>query len=272
MDNRNHGSADQWPTQQLWPMADSDGSGGQGGGPPSPGGPAAPTPPGRDPRRIGRGTRWAAGLAAVAVLAGGGVALASAGGPARPAAAATGQAATLNTVLSSADSPTLADAAAASPTPAAGTAKRGAACAKAAAQLKAAHRKTAARRVRAACRGRLARLRLMVRGIHGQFTFQTKKGAKTLAFERGTVQSVTATTVTVRASDATTWTWHLVSNTVVRQVGGQQAGGGRSSKKVGASSLADGQRVFVGGPVVGGADNARLIVIRPATSATTPTT
>jgi hypothetical protein len=258
MDNRNHGSADQWPTQQLWPMADSDGSGGQGGGPPSPGGPAAPTPPGRDPRRIGRGTRWAAGLAAVAVLAGGGVALASAGGPARPAAAATGQAATLNTVLSSADSPTLADAAAASPTPAAGTAKRGAACAKAAAQLKAAHRKTAARRVRAACRGRLARLRLMVRGIHGQFTFQTKKGAvKTLAFERGTVTGVTSTSVTVAASDGTTWTWRLVSNSVVRQ----------DHKKVTASSLADGQAVFVGGPVVSGTNDARLIVIRPATSA-----
>jgi hypothetical protein len=288
MDNSHRDSADQFPTQQIWPAAGSGGSGGRGpnspdswgqnawgagpAGPTPPGsnppgtGPAGPTPPGRGPRRLGRATRWGAGLAAVAVLAGGGVALASAGHPAGPSAQATGagaqvtgpsgQAATLNTVLSSADSPTSADAAAAAPVPsqASSARPRAAACARAAAVLRAAHRKVIAHRVRAACRGRLARLRL-VRGIHGEFTFQAKKGgAKTLAFERGTVSSVTSSSVTVAASDGTTWTWHLVGSTVVRMGG----------KKVSAGSLADGQRVFAGGPVVSGADNARLIVIRPA--------
>jgi hypothetical protein len=290
MDNSNRDSADQLPTQQIWPAAGSGGSGGQvpsppgswgqnawGAGPAGPTppgsnppgtGPAGPTPPGREPRRLGRATRWGAGLAAVAVLAGGGVALASAGHKASPSAQATGlsgqatglsgQAATLNTVLSSANSPTSADAAAAAPVPSQGSKARPGAgtCARAAAQLKAAHRRAIARRVRAACRGRLARLRrLLVRGIHGEFTFQAKKGGvKTLAFERGTVRSVTGSGVTVAAPDGTTWTWHLVGNTVVRMGG----------KKVGVSSLADGQRVFAGGPVVSAADNARLIVIRPA--------
>jgi hypothetical protein len=197
MDNRNRDSADQWPTQQLR-------------------------------HRPGRAWRWGAVIVAAAVLAGGGVALASAGNPASPTGQTTGlsgQAATLNTVLSSADSPTTADAAAASR------------------------------------RGRFARLRLMVAGIHGEFTFQARKGGvKTLAFERGTVKSVTSSSVTVAASDGTTWTWHLVSNTVVRQGG----------KKVGASALADGQTVFAGGPVVSGADQARLIAIRPAQAASAP--
>jgi hypothetical protein len=100
-----------------------------------------------------------------------------------------------------------------------------------------------------------------VAGIHGEFTFRARKGGvKTLAFERGTVKSVTSSSVTVAASDGTTWTWHLVSNTVVRQGG----------KKVGASALADGQPVFAGGPVISGADQARLIAIRPAQAASAP--
>jgi len=41
----------------------------------------------------------------------------------------------------------------------------------------------------------------------------------------------------------------------------------QDGKKVASSTLADGQRAFVGGPVVSGADNARLVVIRPAKSA-----
>ena len=57
--------------------------------------------------------RWAAGAAAVAVLAGGGAALASSGGSAGPAP--TSQASALDAVLSSADAPTSAELAAASP-------------------------------------------------------------------------------------------------------------------------------------------------------------
>ncbi|HUZ24279.1 MAG TPA: hypothetical protein VMV07_11000 [Streptosporangiaceae bacterium] len=268
-------SADNWPTQQLWPAPGPGGNGGYGPPPPTP--PTPPTGPhsgGEGPRRSGRLTRWVIGLTAAAVLVGGGaIALASTGQPATNTgllaadsgqAASSGQAATLNTVLSAAGSPSAADLAATAPTgttngPSAAV-KRGAACARAAGRLRAAHHPRAARRVGAICRHRLARVRLLVRGIHGQFTFQTKRGAKTLAFERGTIQSVSGAAVTVSASDGTTWTWHLVSTTVVRQ----------DRKKVASSSLADGQRVFVGGPVVSGADNARLIVIRPATSTTGP--
>ena len=104
------------------------------------------------------------------------------------------------------------------------------------------------------CRGRLGRLRLLIRGEHGQVTFRAKGGTtRTLAFERGKVTAVTGAAVTVAAADGTTWTWHLVADSVVRQ-GGQ---------KVSASRLAAGQQVFAGGPVVNGADDARLIVIRP---------
>ena len=68
------------------------------------------------------------------------------------------------------------------------------------------------------------------------------------------------TGVTVRAADGTTWTWHLVSDSVVRE----------SGKKVSTSAVAVGQQVFAGGPVVNGADDARLIVIRPARPAASP--
>jgi hypothetical protein len=288
MDNPNRDSADNWPTQQFWPAS---GQGGNGGHIPTPPGSNSPDPypGGGGPRRPRHTARWVAGLAAAAVLVGGGtVALASSGRGASPSGqptsqtAPTGQAATLNTVLSSADSPTLADMAAAAPTVSASTVpasavsasavsastgaasapvgtKAAAACARATKRLRATRHPVAAHRVRAVCRRRLARVRLLVHGIHGQFTYQTKKGAKTLAFERGTIQTVTGTTVTVKASDGTTWTWHLVSNTVVRQSSNKPG-----DKKVATSSLSAGQRVFVGGPVVSGADNARLIVIRPA--------
>jgi hypothetical protein len=271
MDNSNRDSADNWPTQQFWTPAPGQGeNGGQVPSPPGGNGPGPasgdPGPAGRGPRRTSRATRWGAGVAVAAILVGGGaVALASAGHPASP----SGQAATLNTVLSSADSPSRGDIAATAPDSASpgaaassgaapASARPGAArCARAARRLRAASHPKVARRVGAVCRHRLARVRLLVRGIHGQFTYQTKKGAKTLAFERGTIQSVTGTAVTVAASDGTTWTWHLVGSTVVRTGG----------KKVDRSRLATGQRVFAGGPVVNGADDARLIVIRPAAPA-----
>jgi hypothetical protein len=218
--------------------------------------------------------RWAAGAAAVAVLAGGGAALASTGGSASPAPASPASA--LDAVLSSADAPTSAELAAASPggattSPAttsplgpgavpgaAGAARR---CARAAAALKGTGHPRLARRAAVVCRGRLGRLRLLIRGEHGQVTVRAKDGtSRTLAFERGKVTAVTGTAVTVTAADGTTWTWHLVSDSVVRE-GGQ---------KVSASRLAPGQQVFAGGPVVNGADDARLIVIRPPALAAAP--
>ena len=98
--------------------------------------------------------------------------------------------------------------------------------------------------------GRLHRLR-GIGGYYGSLTFQTKTGARTIAFERGTIQSVNGSNVVVRAPNGVTMTWLFVSNTVVRDHG-----------KASTSVLADGQLVFVGGPVVSGARDARLIVVR----------
>ena len=100
----------------------------------------------------------------------------------------------------------------------------------------------------------LARLRALG-GVDGEFTFHNSTGYHTVAFERGTIESV-GSDVVVRAPDGTTWTWLIVGNTVVRQNGG----------KTTTSALAAGQTVFVGGPVVNGSKDARLIVIRPGGS------
>jgi hypothetical protein len=100
----------------------------------------------------------------------------------------------------------------------------------------------------------LSRIRALG-GMYGSFTFRTKAGDRTLAFERGTITAVSGSDVVVRAADGTTMTWLLVSSTVIRDKGA----------KASASALSDGELVFAGGPVVNGTRDARLIVIRPAT-------
>lgn len=169
----------------------------------------------------GRG-RMIAGLAAAGVLVGGaafGAVTMLSGGPAAATAGPTGQAAVLNSALTTAATPA---------TTASGATVR-------------------QRHLRAAL-GRLRRLG----GIDGQFTFETKTGPKTLAFERGTITSVAGGDVVVRAKDGTTWSWTLVSNSVVRQNGAKTTTG----------ALSAGELVFVGGPVVSGTRDARLVVIR----------
>jgi hypothetical protein len=84
-------------------------------------------------------------------------------------------------------------------------------------------------------------------------TFKGKSSSpKTIAFERGTVESVTGSAVTVKAPDGTMWTWDLTASTTVRAAGQDTA----------QAKLATGDRIFVGGPVVSGARDARLIRIR----------
>ena len=177
-------------------------------------------------------------------------ALASSAAPA--AAGPAGQAAQLNAMLSSAASPDAASAAAAFGA-AARPAARAARCRQVAARLWAAGRPHAARAALRACR-RIGRIRL-VGGMYGQFTFRTKAGVRTIAYERGTVQSASGGSVIVRAADGTTETWSLTSKTVVRQHGSKTTG----------SALSAGQLVFVAGPVVSGAHDIRLAVIRPGT-------
>lgn len=212
---------------------------------------------------------WAVGLTVAVLLAVGGILAGlavtghsapdlsqvsdtSAAGPAGTAGP-TGQAALLDAALS----------AAGSPSQALGTAGAGRPCAKAVTGAGAASgqgvspgaRRTA---VPAAARCRLRHRRLarflLLNGVDGQFTFRTRQGTRTLAYERGVIVSVNpGTSVEVRASDGTTWTWTLVSRTVVRDLAGTLTG----------SALTPGTPVWVGGPVVQGAKDARLIVVNP---------
>ena len=95
-------------------------------------------------------------------------------------------------------------------------------------------------------------------GVEGTATFHNKKGFHTLSFERGTIQSVSGGDVVIKSPDGTTWTWKIVSDTVVRKNGG----------KTTASALSAGETVFAGGPVVSGARDARLIIVKPAAAGT----
>ena len=168
--------------------------------------------------------RWGAGITLAGFLAGGGIALALSGGSAPAASTASTvsgssqvQGTALNSALGTAVSTTSV------PLP----------------------------RLRWA----LARLRALG-GIHGEFTFHNQTGFRTLAFERGTIQSASNTDVVIQAPDGTIWTWAIVSNTVVIQNGSKTTTG----------ALSTGETVFAGGPVVSGARDARLIVIRPSGS------
>jgi hypothetical protein len=175
--------------------------------------------------RGGRRRRWAAVLAITAVVVGGGAfaaAEAATGAPAAPAALAA--AGTQATTTTQADT------------------------------------STQAAVLNNALKGRgLARLRRL-HGMYGQFTFETKKGASTLAFERGTIASVSGDDVVVRARDGMTETWTLSSKSIVRE----------SGKAATDSALSSGELVFTGGPVTGGAHDVRLIVVRKAAKSSTP--
>ena len=180
---------------------------------PADGYPAVASDPSRSARRK-RWYRWGVGAAVFGFLVGGGITLAAVSGGTPPSSASSTQAAALNTALS--------DAAGNPAVPPA--------------------------RVRWA----LGRLRHLG-GVDGTVTFHNQTGFHTLAFERGTIQSVSGSDVVIKAADGTIWTWHIVSDTVVRKNGG----------KTTMSALSAGQTVFAGGPVVSGTRDVRLIVIRP---------
>ena len=289
---------DHQPTEQFWPGQGVP-SGKQGSGYPGPGYPDPwPRQPGlqahmaKDHRRA---RNWTVGIALAALLAGGGViagvSLASSttlsGAPAAStnstgagstgtaggsgtgssagaaATGATGQAALLDATLNAADSPdatatTTGASTAATGGPSTGRCARAVAAARAA--RRAGHPVAARRAARAAVvRCRFLRRRIvrffLLRGIDGEFTFRTADGTiRTLAYERGVIESVNgSTSIVVQGEDGTTSTWDLVGNTVVREQSG----------KVSESSLAVGDPVWVGGPVVNGTRDARLIFIRP---------
>ncbi len=288
---------DQQRTEQFWPDQGSP-PGGQGPAGQGPGYGHQWQQPGRQgpPARNRRKARLAVGITLAALLAGGGViagvALAgtslssaptastgTAGTGGAGAAAPASQAALLNAALTAADAPNAAVATtAASVAGAAGAASTGGPAAAAAPVAGPAARRcvNAVRAARAArltghpvaarqatgaaiARCRFLRRRIirffLLRGIDGQFTFRAADGTlRTLAYQRGVIESVNSgTSIVVKAADGTTSTWDLVSNTVVRERGG----------KVSESTLAAGEPVWVGGPVVSGTRDARLIFVRP---------
>jgi hypothetical protein len=177
------------------------------------------------PKGGGRRRRWAAVLAITAVVVGGGAFAAAEAATGSPAAPATLTAARTQASASTATSAS-----------------------------------TAAKKARRL--GRLARLRALG-GMYGQATFETKTGARTVAFERGTIASVSGDDVVIRAHNGVTEAWTLTSKSVVREGG----------KRTTASALSSGELVFAGGPVSGGAHDIRVIVIRKAApSSAQPTT
>jgi len=276
------------PTQPFWAGPGAPTAAPGWGTPPGPGypghqAPGLPEQPKKDHRTA---LHWTAGLLVAVLLAGGGtiagMRLAShnspasggaAPGQAGPAASLQRDGALLDETLSDASAPGALTAAGATLTGGAGAqagpATKASACARARRVARAAHRaglRRLARRIgTGAAHCRRARRRIfaffLLRGVDGQFTVQTRVGTKTLAFERGVIESVSAgKSITVRASDGTTWTWDLVAATVVRDRQG----------KVSESDLTTGTPVWAGGPVVQGTKDARLIVVRPPQPAPVP--
>ena len=298
MDNFNRPAGgdprDHQPTEQFWPGPGVP-PGGQGPGHEYPWqqqpGAQAPLAGGRRTAR-----RWTVGIALAALLAGGGViagaslasttlsaapaastgtggsggagstggAAAAQGGGAAPAS----QAALLDATLNAAGAPdasvtTSAPGATAPAASAPATAPAVRRCAQLAKTARAARRtghprlSGAARAATARCRfirRRIARF-FLLRGVDGQFSFRAADGTvRTLAYVRGVIESVNnGTSIVVQAADGSSWAWQLVSTTVVRDASG----------KISESSLAVGQQVWAGGPVVGGVKDARLIFVRP---------
>jgi len=271
------------PTQEFWagpgaPAATPGWGTAPGAGFTGYQGPGLPEQPKGGHRKA---LRWTAGLLAAVLLAGGGAfaGMRLAGhSPAPSGGAAPGSAtsaqqdgALLNETLNDASAPGALTAAgamlaggpgAAAADSQAGPGTKASACARARRAARAAHRAGLRRLARrtgiGAAHCRRARRHILafflLRGVDGQFTVQTRKGTKTLAFERGVIQSVSAgKSITVKASDGTAWTWDLVSTTVVRDYQG----------KVSKSELTTGTLVWAGGPVVQGTKDARLIVVRP---------
>jgi len=265
------------PTQEFWAVPGAPAAM-PAGDQPWPAGMPAWNQPGspQHPKNHRKALRWTAGLLAAVLLAGGGaIAGMRLAGHSSPASGtgltASAPGALLNETLADASTPGALTAGAAL----AGSAGASSAGAAARACARAHHVSRVTRRAglprlsrrfgTGAARCRLIRRRVfaffLLRGVDGQFTIQTRAGIKTLAYERGAIQSVTAgKSITVRASDGTTWTWDLVSTTVVRDRQG----------KVAQSALAPGTPVWVGGPVVQGTKDARLIVVRPPQPASVP--
>lgn len=221
-------------------------------------------------RRFGKTARWVAGLGLAAVLAGATVAgvsltsggsspqsasalLASNGGRPSGGAASAGALGLATTVRSASITSGPGNRAGLAAQRAVGGVR---ACVAAARHLRATGHLRAARAKLRSCLRSYRRLRLRLRQLvrhaeHGQITFATKNGPKTLVFEHGAIQNVSASSMVVKAADGTTWTWNLASSTIVKKDG----------RRTDAAALSAGQKVVVVGQLAGSADNARRVFV-----------
>lgn len=272
------------PTEQSWHAGTPQ------AGQPSPGGddharPASPGLAGDARAGSGWASRWTLGIVAACLLtvgavtavialtghsaptaaqgpAGGTTPAGQAGGGQAIARGPTGQAALLNATLAGASAPGPLRVAAAPAAAHPGVARVAGPgrCARLRRFARLARRSGLRRLARrfAAHRCHAVRRRIfrffLLRGVDGQFTFRTRDGLRTRAFQRGVIESVTpGSSLVVKDANGAMWTWHLTSATVVRDRAG----------KVGQGSLSDGEPIWAGGPVVSGAKDAALIIIRP---------
>lgn len=216
-------------------------------------------------RRLGRGARSTAAVAAAVAIAGAsllGVGLASGSSAPSGTSQAASAALTANAAVQLASASTSGAGHTASFLAAGATLQRAVgarACVRSALRLRMAGRFAAARARFRACLRRYPRLRFLLRlraivrhSEHGQVTFATRKGTRTLVFERGIIQSASAGSVVVKAADGTTWTWDLTSSTVITS-GGQRAT---------ASALKAGRPAVLVGLVNSGANDARRIFVK----------
>lgn len=108
--------------------------------------------------------------------------------------------------------------------------------------------------------GRLELRRLAGRAVHGTVVLHTKKGDKTIDFQRGTVSAVvpasggTGEIVTVVSVDHFTHSYTLTAKTRVRE----------SGHKVAAAELKVGGKVAVVATPVAGVDDGLVVRIAPA--------
>jgi hypothetical protein len=236
MDNVNqpppgHNPQDNPPTQPYrftpgWP-GDSAGHG------PYPGPSAPGGQPPKQAKIMRKKVRWTAGIAAAALLAAGGTLIGlNLAGHSSPAAANTASATALNSELSAAATPPCHHASKSGTKTSGSTAAKG------------------------SCHVRRLRLLREIHGMYGQIAYNTSSGTKTLAFERGTIQSVSNGQLIVKAKNGTTWTWTVASGSVIKQ----------NSKAASSSALFNGDRVFVAGWESGSAKDARVVLIHTGRS------
>jgi hypothetical protein len=98
---------------------------------------------------------------------------------------------------------------------------------------------------------------------HGEVTVDTKKGAQTIDFERGTVSQATPTGFQVTEPGGATGSWVVGAKTKVRArgQGRKTAAGGASATS--SATISDGENVVVVGLKSDGTTTARVVVVLP---------